>query len=122
MDTSSALHPIDDHTRQFADTTLRIVFHNSLHMIQTFLAITLVQVGHTFNKDELITVLTLWETTGRDRRITMHRHEITLLESLIGGGVQRVFQMFTITGILHVIRIAEQYGPLTLGILTLQQL
>ena len=120
MDTSAALHPIDDHTRQFTDTALRIVFHDGLHMIQTFLAITLVQVGHTLNKDELITVLTMWETTGRDRRITMHRHEITLLESLIGGGVQRVFQVFTIAGILHVIGIAEQYGPLTLGILTLQ--
>ena len=43
-----------------------------------------------------------------------------VLECLIGGGIERILNMHTETGVLDEMRVGEQLGPLTVGITHLE--
>ena len=111
IESAPLLHALDDHTCQFAHLALRIFLHHLLHTFQATVAVAFVQVHHTVDEDELRTVGTQWEPLFREFRVMLHDLCLVGSESLIGGGIERVLDMFAEAGILLEVGVREQDGP-----------
>ena len=120
MQSATFLYAFDNHTGHLADFTLRVFLHHSLQTDHTTVGIAVVQIAQTVDEDELRAVLTQREPLCRKSGVAADDVVPIVLEGLIGVGIERVFDMFTETGILSVVGVAQQNGPFTLREMGLQ--
>ena len=115
MQFSSGVHSVYNHSCQCAHFALRVFVHHGLHVVYATFGVTAVQLCHTVEENELVAVCTQWESCCRYLHVVFHLHELVSLEGIVCGGIQRVFQMHAIAGVLHEMRVGEQRRPFAVG-------
>ena len=116
MQPASGLHTINDHTCHGTDLALRIMGHHLLHIVKTTLAVAVVQLTQSSDKEELVAMGTQGETAGGKGCIGTHLLQTVGLEGSIGSGIEGIFEVGAEAGVLLEVRIGKEGCPLTLRI------
>ena len=88
MQSSAFVYSLDDHTSHLTHLTIRELLYHLLQAGDTTIAITLVQQAQTLDKQELIAILTLWETAFRQFGVGFHHLVAVVLESVVGSRIE----------------------------------
>ena len=108
MQRPSLLYATQYHAGHLADLALWIILHHLLHAVYTTIGITVVEHAQTLDEQELRTVFTQWETAFRQLGVTPYFLMAVYFESLIGGGIQRVFNVLAELLVLSIVGVGEQ--------------
>ena len=116
MQLTACFHSIHYHAGHLADTATGIVFHHIVHVLETAVGVAVVQAAQSTDEDELVAVGTQRESGLRNMSVAEHFLVTVGLEGFVGSGIERVFDMLAPFGVLHIIGVGEDGGPLTVGI------
>ena len=120
MQPAPLLHTLDNHACQWCHLTLWVTLHDLFQQGDTAVAVTVVQSAQSFDEYEFRPVLSQRESLFRESGIASYRFVAVVLEGLVGGGIERVFDMFAESGVLLEIGVGQQDGPLALRMVLLQ--
>ena len=121
MEFAAGFHTVDNHARHLADAAAGIVFHHGVHVFQTSVGIIVVESAQSSDEDKLVAVGTQRETFLRNIGVAEDFLVTVGLECIVGGGVEGVLYMLAKFGVLHIVWVGEDAGPLTFRIFLLEQ-
>ena len=116
MQLTACFHAIHYHAGHLADTATGIVYYHIVHVLEATVGVAVVQAAQSTDEDELVAVGTQRESGLRNMGIAEHLLVTVGLEGFVGSGIERVFDMLAPFGVLHIIGVGEDGGPLTVGI------
>ena len=120
MKRSAFFHTVDDHTCHGADIALGIVLHHFVHVLKTALAVAIVEHAQPADEDELVAVGSEWEPCLGNLGVGLCFRKSIAFESIVGGCIERVFEMFAVAGVILEIGIAQYLRPLAFRIAVFQ--
>ncbi len=115
----AGLHALDNHSGHLRHIAVGIFLHHFLHAFHTSRGISLIETAQSVDEYELRPVGSHRKTFGRQARVGSHLVISVSLESVVSGGIQRVFYMYAEESVLCKVRITEQHSPLALRIVCL---
>ena len=118
----ASLHTVDDHASHLADAAAGEILHHEVHVVEASVGIIGVEAAQAPYEDKLVAVGTHGETRLRQRRVAEDLLVAVGFEGTIGRRVERVLDVLTKLGVLHIVGVGEYGGPLTLGELLFEQI
>ena len=72
LELSAGFHSVENHSRHLTESAVRIFLYHLLHIIETCLDITLVELGESADKEKLVAVGSFWIALVRDSSVVYH--------------------------------------------------
>ena len=113
VEASACIYSVDNHSGHIADVTLWIFGNYLVHILKTSLAIAVIQFAKTSNEDKFVNVCSEWESRLAYFSISPYFLVSVAFKGIVCGSIKRVFNVYTITCIFLVERVAEGGSPRT---------